>query len=263
MSENFKSQCCFKQGKTPICAIYSFLNGLFYGRKIIFSCKLKKVVTELWKYALESKSSNITTELDSHNTSSLVGEFFNTESLIFFLKSVLNESKLEKFHSLLNSIGLDSDNIKIRCIDSVAEFDRELTRSFENVFYIVPINADNTCKNNMHWICIRKNRILNSGNFDYLRRATEWPNNGERHNTLIKRSFSRAEIVTMFEGIHIREKGLQFDFHNWAEEERCKLKKEYPCEYQKRVEKISEISPCDYYFKYSDFNVIRVEVDKK
>ena len=104
---------CFKQGHTPTCAIYSFLNGLFYGEKISKSC-IKLTANELWKHALKSKSSNITTELDSHNTSSLVGEFFNTESLIFFLKSVLNESKLEEFHSLLNSTGIDSNNIKIR-----------------------------------------------------------------------------------------------------------------------------------------------------
>lgn len=220
MSENFKSQCCFKQGKTPICAIYSFLNGLFYGRKIIFSCKLKKVVTELWKYALESKSSNITTELDSHNTSSLVGEFFNTESLIFFLKSVLNKSKLEKFHSLLNSIGLDSDNIKIRCIDSVAEFDRELTKNFENVFYIVPINADNTCKNNMHWICIKKGEILNSATNKYLRKAA-------KKTIKLSKNYSKNEVETMFKRIHNRNKDMykrtgrypKFDFHSWAKKD--------------------------------------------
>lgn len=253
----------FKQEHRPTCAIYSFLNGLFYkesNKKISTEC-INNVADELWKHALKSKSS-ITTKLDSRNTCSLVGEFFNTESLISFLKSILNESNFKEFHSLLNSTGTNSDNIKIRCIDSVAEFDRELTKNFENVFYIVPINADNTCKNNMHWICIKKGEILNSATNKYLRKAA-------KKTIKLSKNYSKNEVETMFKRIHNRNKDMykrtgrypKFDFHSWAKK-RCKLKKEYPSEYQKRIKEISELSTCNYYFEYSDFNVIRVEVDR-
>lgn len=274
---------CFKQGHTPTCAIYSFLNGLFYGEKISKSC-INLAANELWDYALNLDENNkVEHELNKYNSKySVVGEFYDSEWLADFLTKVLeNSKKFKNFSKLLNKTNIAQNKIKIiNFKDEEDDYDRsirrfcnELDNDLKGSFYIVPINADNNDTNNMHWICIKNMKILNSAEDYYLSNAA--------HVEPKRNEFSKNEIVTMYQGIHERGKRLCgccqneqnkkklccrkkviFDFNNWAKKRHTFLHK-YPTKYGKKLKQIRNLKSCNYDFKNSDFNIIRVDLNSK
>lgn len=248
-----------KQGNTPICGIYAFINGFYDGRN---TEDWMALINYLWNLSIDGNlrkhSKNNTYSIAAHDlTYSTVGEFFSSDNLYSFLnsnkKSILPE--LQKIDSSIDTYD----------VNKISDIDFKDTEFKVDTFYIVPINSSEpfeSNRSNMHWICVKRYMdeviIVNSAK-NY---------NGEI-NADIKSLRGLTKIKYLFQlnavGRNMKKrehKGKTFNFIRWWKKEGRKIDRNI-LNLKSNAQIISSASKFNYSFCCSNFDIIQIDITRK
>ena len=242
-----------KQGNTPICGIYAFINGFYDGGN---TEEWMALIDYLWNLSIDGNlhnhSRNNAYNITAHDlTYSTIGEFFSSDNLYSFLnnkKCIL--PKLQKIDS-----GIDT--YEVNKISDINFKDAEFK---VDTFYIIPINSSDFFESNMHWICVKRYMdeviIVNSAK-NY---------NGEI-NADIKSLRGLTKIKYLFQlnavgGNMKKRKSKTFNFIKWWKKYGSKIDRNIP-NLKSNAQIISSASKFNYSFCYSNFDIIQIDITRK
>lgn len=217
----------YQQKNRPICGIYSFLNGMIFDK--CSASYVSNLADELWKKALIEKA-----EVGSQQSYSIVGEFFNSKRLADFLRKVI-----EDYASQLKITGQSKPEITL--LDTANELkDGEIN---SGVFYLIPLSAKafGINKNNIHWICLKGNQILNS-------------NKGLKK---ICCADSREEMVRRYK--NLPEEDVCFDLKKWVRHRN----RQYIDLANEKIKDIKKSSTCCCKYCKNDLSIIKVKLNNQ
>lgn len=244
-----------KQGNTPICGIYVFINGFYDGRN---TEDWMALTDYLWNLSIDGNlrghPRNNTYNITAHGlTYSTVGEFFSSDNLYFFLnKKKIILPKLQKIDSSIDTYE----------VNKISNIDFEDTEFKVDIFYIIPINSSGSLDNNMHWICVKRYMdeiiIVNSAQ-NYI---------GEK-NAKIKswklpiKINNLSQLNAVWQNMKKREhKSKTFNFNRWWKKDGKKIDRNIP-NFKLNAQIISSANKFKYSFCHSNFDIIQIRITRK
>lgn len=221
-------------------------NGIFFNKlknKEITNrnAKVQECINEVWTLAL------------SRSTSSIVGEFFDSKELerFFSNNSIEIVEILRKIDPKIKSY----DVIPITPIQWFQDEDKNIQN--KDIFYIIPISSHKNRgknKNNMHWICLKENLILNSG--DSARNVIGM--------------YKINNLNSLYKAVKLmneRSKNVCFCFNNWVNQWGLFLwtiinRKKLPIQYYEIFMKIKK-SKLSFAKKFanSSFDILKINIE--